>query len=156
MELFVRSLQKEIDALDREQVRFCGIGDRSALEPSLLACLEQAEQRTQAHRRLRLNVALNYGGRWDIVQAAQRCVAEGIAITEDTLAHRLCLSDCPEPDLLIRTSGEQRISNFFLWQSAYSEWFFCDTCGRIFPNENLNRLCKCLLAPATLWKQWGG
>lgn len=131
MELFRWVLRREVKRLNQYQVCLKIIGDRSAFSPELQQLMQQAEQATAQHTRLRLNIAANYGGQWDITQACRKLVQEVTAgqldadsIQQDDLARHLCLSDCPPPDLCIRTSGEQRISNFLLWQLAYSELAF--------------------------------
>jgi undecaprenyl diphosphate synthase len=109
-----------------EGVQLHFIGDRSALGDKVRAGLEQAETATASNTRLVFNVCFNYGGRWDIAQAAAKLAARGEPITEEALGGALALAHVPDPDLLIRTGGEQRISNFLLWQAAYSELYFTD------------------------------
>lgn len=131
MDLIAMTLDREIDKLHNSGARLRVIGDRSALRPELQRRIDKAESLTQANRRLDLTIALNYGGRWEIVEAARR-LAQQVAerqldvqdITADTFAAQLCLPELPEPDVFIRTGGEQRISNFLLWQLAYAELFF--------------------------------
>jgi undecaprenyl diphosphate synthase len=126
MALMAKALSREVPELHKAGVRLCFPGDRSVLEPDVLLGLEQAEQLTCANTRLVLNVCFNYGGRWDIAHAAQQVQAQGLPMTEANLAQYLALSHVPDPDLVIRTGGEQRISNFLLWQMAYSELVFTD------------------------------
>ncbi len=131
MQLFVRALREEVVKLDRNGVRLRVIGDLSRFEPELRTLIEASEQRTAANTRLVLTIAANYGGRWDILQAVNRLLVSGGAgrcgeLTEGDLASCLAMSYAPEPDLFIRTGGEQRISNFLLWQLAYSEIYFTD------------------------------
>jgi undecaprenyl diphosphate synthase len=133
MELFSWALRRETRRLNKHQVRLNIIGDRSGFSDELQRLMATAEQVTAGNTRLTLNVAANYGGRWDITQAARQlaaAVAKGQLapqdITEHSLQQQLCLHDLPEPDLCIRTSGEQRISNFLLWQLAYAELVFVD------------------------------
>jgi undecaprenyl diphosphate synthase len=126
MELLAVALAREIPQLKAEGVRVQFAGNRSALSDKVRAGLEQAESATAANTRLIFNVCFNYGGRWDIAQAAARLAAKGEAITEQSLDRALALADVPDPDLLIRTGGEQRLSNFLLWQAAYSELYFSD------------------------------
>jgi undecaprenyl diphosphate synthase len=133
MDLFLHTLQKEINRLHRNGVRMLFIGDRSAFNDKLRSLMDAAEAQTADNRRLTLVVAVNYGGRWDLAQAAQRLalrVARGELRPEDidseVLGAELCLADLPEPDLFIRTGGEQRISNYLLWQLAYTELYFTD------------------------------
>ena len=138
MRLFVEALDREVEELHANGIRLAFIGDRDGLSPALKARMEAAEARTCDNRRLTLVVALAYGGRWDIVSAAQglaREVAAGRldpdAIDERAVAERLALAGLPDPDLLIRTGGEHRISNFLLWNLAYSECYFTD---RLWPD----------------------
>ena len=134
MELFLHTLKKEVNRLHRNGVQLRFIGERSAFPAKLQALMSAAEQQTAHNADLTLTVAANYGGRWDISQAArklaQRVVDGELApaeVDEDKLAAELSLADLPEPDLFIRTGGEQRISNYLLWQLAYTELYFTDT-----------------------------
>ena len=122
MELLGKAVAREVPELKKNGVRLRFVGHLAALPEGLQRTLAQAEADTAACDQLLLNVCLNYGGRWDIVQAAAALAARGEAITEEALTAALALPS--EPDLLIRTGGEQRISNFLLWQCAYSELFF--------------------------------
>jgi undecaprenyl diphosphate synthase len=124
MELLAVALSREVPQLKAEGVRIHFVGDRSALSDKVRSGLAQAEAATSANTRLTFNVCFNYGGRWDIAQAAARLAARGEAITECSLDRAMGLAHVPDPDLLIRTGGEQRISNFLLWQAAYSELYF--------------------------------
>lgn len=126
MDLLALALAREVPQLQAEGVRIHFVGNRSGLSPKMQAGLAQAEAATAANERLVFNVCFNYGGRWDIVQAAARLAAEGQPITEATLSGAMSLAHVPDPDLVIRTGGEHRISNFLLWQSAYSEFHFTD------------------------------
>jgi undecaprenyl diphosphate synthase len=128
MQLFLRSLEQEVGKLDSNGIRFKVAGDLSAFDPRIVELIHRGEELTASNTRLTLTVAANYGGRWDILQAAERCRQEdpAAAITEERLARFLSMSYAPEPDLFIRTGGEQRISNFLLWQLAYSEFYFTD------------------------------
>lgn len=131
MRLFVRTLEKEVDRLEAQGVRLRVVGDLSAFDPHLRGLIEAAERRTAGQSALTLTIAANYGGRWDIVNAA-RHLAERVAnrelepdaIDEHAFQRGLCLGDEAPIDLCIRTSGEQRISNFLLWQMAYAELYF--------------------------------
>lgn len=134
MELFVESIDKEIDDLDRNGIRVRFIGDFARLRGGLPGKIAAAEERTAHNRRMTFYVAVSYGGRWDIVEAARLLaarVAAGTlapdAIDEPMFAAQLQLAGAPEPDLFIRTGGERRISNFLLWNLAYTELYFCDT-----------------------------
>ena len=126
MELLGMALAREVPHLQAEGVRLHFIGDRSSLPAKTQAGLGQAEAITAGNTRLIFNICFNYGGRWDIAQAAGRLAAEGRPITEASLGDALALSHVPDPDLVIRTGGEHRISNFLLWQSAYAEFHFCE------------------------------
>lgn len=134
MELFLKALDKETDELHGHGVRVRFVGELGAFAEPLRQRMQAAMAKTAANAALVLNVCVNYGGRWDIAQAARRAaeaVARGElaaeAIDERALAAYLCLADLPPPDLLIRTGGEHRISNFLLWQIAYTELYFTDT-----------------------------
>lgn len=126
MELLALALAREVPQLQAEGVRIHFVGDRSGLSEKVRAGLAQAEAATAHNERLVLNICFSYGGRWDIAQAAARLAAAGEPITEESLGRTLALAHVPDPDLVIRTGGEQRISNFLLWQSAYSEFHFTD------------------------------
>ncbi len=130
MQLFVRALKDEVSKLHRNGVRLRVVGDLSRFDADLQALIRSSEERTAGNSRLILTVAANYGGRWDILQAVNRMVLSEPEKrgewTESDLAPHLAMSYAPEPDLFIRTGGEQRISNFLLWQLAYSEFYFTD------------------------------
>jgi undecaprenyl diphosphate synthase len=134
MELFLKALDRELEELHGNGVRVRFVGDLAAFAPELHARMRTAMARTADNTALALNVAVNYGGRWDIAQAARRAAADAVrgtldpaSLDEAVLAPYLCLADLPPPDLLIRTGGERRISNFLLWQIAYAELYFTDT-----------------------------
>ncbi len=139
MDLLVLGLQREVPGLSENGVRLHFPGDRGGLSARVVQGLYAAEQQTAHNRRMVLNVCFNYGGRWDVVQAARRLAAEGREITEDSLSGAMALSHVADPDLLIRTGGEVRISNFLLWQSAYTEFVFTDTLWPDFDAEALDR-----------------
>ena len=126
MSLFTMALSREIPALKRDGVQLHFVGDRSGLSNQMLVAIAQAESATVSNSRLILNVCFNYGGRWDIVQAAAKLAAQGKAVTESNLSQAMALAHVADPDLVIRTGSEQRISNFMLWQTAYSEFYFSD------------------------------
>ena len=134
MELFMMALQREAKRLNENNVRLRVIGDRSKFSSKLQGEIAKAEALTQNNTGLTLAVAANYGGRWDVTYAV-RCLAADVAagkvdaaaISEEMIRDRLSMADLPEPDLFIRTGGEQRISNFLLWQLAYTELYFTDT-----------------------------
>lgn len=126
MSLMVSTLAKEVIALKANGVRLHFVGALGALPEKVRLGLTRAQQDTASNNRLVFNICFNYGGRWDIAQAAQRVAASGEPITEASLNRAMALAHVADPDLVIRTGGEQRISNFLLWQSAYSEFFFSD------------------------------
>jgi len=131
MKLFLRALKREVRKLERNNIRLRIIGDRQRFSETLREHIEQAEAQTAANDGMTLVIAADYGGQWDITQASRR-IAEEVAagklmpsdISEDLFQQYLCLGDLPMPDLLVRTGGEQRISNFLLWQAAYTEFYF--------------------------------
>jgi len=133
MELFMSALQTEVKSLHEQQVRVRFIGDTSAFSQKLQDKILQTMQLTGHNTGLQLNIAVNYGGRWDIAQACKK-IAEKIQSGElhsdnvdaQLVNEHVCLADLPEPDLFIRTGGEQRISNFLIWQMAYTELYFTD------------------------------
>jgi undecaprenyl diphosphate synthase len=139
MELFVRTLGREITSLHKHQVRIRFIGDHADFPESLREMMREATARTAANTGLTLVVAAGYSGQWDIAHAAQQLCAEGQAITPQNLEARLVNADLPHPDLLIRTGGEKRISNFLLWQLAYSELYFTDALWPDFDDAELQR-----------------
>lgn len=135
LQLFINSLDAELDNLCKQRVCLRFIGERQAFPESLQQAMNDAEAATDGNTELRLNVAVNYGGRWDVIQACQsllRCyLAEkrqvpDIPVLTRQLAERLTLADCVEPELFVRTGGEKRISNYLLWQLAYTELYFTD------------------------------
>lgn len=133
MELFMRSLQRYTDELHEQGLRIRFIGNRAQFSAKLRLQIEQSEVKTENNRGMTLNIAANYGGHWDIVNAARQLatrVQQGDIdlgdIDEQQFSSELALGDVPNPDLFIRTGGEQRISNFLLWQLAYTEFYFCE------------------------------
>jgi len=132
MQLFHGALTNEVEKLHRNGIRLRVVGNLQRFDPRMRALIKQGEQRTAGNTRLTLTIAANYGGRWDILQALGRLAREQPEalegeIDESRLAPYLSMSYAPEPDLFIRTGGEQRVSNFLLWQLAYSEFCFTDT-----------------------------
>jgi undecaprenyl diphosphate synthase len=126
MELLAVALSREVPQLHAEGVRIHFVGNRAALSEKVRNGLAQAEAATATNQRLVFNICFNYGGRWDIAQAAASLAERGEAITESSMDRAMGLAHVPDPDLLIRTGGEQRISNFLLWQAAYAELYFSD------------------------------
>jgi undecaprenyl diphosphate synthase len=139
MELFALALSREVPQLKRDGVQLHFVGERANLSPKVASGIEQAELATAENSRLILNVCFNYGGRWDIVQAAAKLAARGTPVTEQSLAAAMALAHVADPDLVIRTGGEQRISNFLLWQSAYSEFYFSDSLWPEFDEQALDQ-----------------
>jgi undecaprenyl diphosphate synthase len=143
MQLFISALEQEIEKLHSNGVRFRAVGDLSRFEPRIVKLVQDAEARTAGNDGLLLTVAANYGGRWDMLQAVQRMLQARpdltSSFTEADLTPHFCMSHAPEPDLFIRTGGEQRISNFLLWQLAYSELYFTETLWPDFDAAALDR-----------------
>ena len=130
MELFMRALENEVAKLHENGIRFRVIGDLAGFSERIQTLIRDAETLTCNNTRLTFTVAANYGGRWDIVQAVKKLMAAGVTqeeVSETALAKHFSMADMPEPDLFIRTGGEQRISNFLLWQLAYTELYFTDS-----------------------------
>lgn len=132
MNLFSSYLQKEVDQMEENGVRLIIVGDKSKFSPDLQQLIQKAELQTQHNTKITLRVAANYGGRWDMIQAAKawQIANPGASIqslSEADLAPYLCTGNAPEIDLLIRTGGESRVSNFMLWQAAYAELYFINT-----------------------------
>ncbi len=142
MQLFSRSLDKEVDRLHENGIRFRVIGDLSRFEASMVSMIRRGEQLTRDNAGLTLTIAANYGGRWDIIQAMHRMLARFPErrddFTEEELSAELAMNYGPEPDLFIRTGGEKRISNFLLWQLAYTELYFTDTLWPDFDEKALD------------------
>jgi undecaprenyl diphosphate synthase len=146
MELFALSLKQQVKRLHKNNVRLCIIGDISKFSSGLQQQISDAEKLTVHNSGLTINIAANYGGRWDITQSVQQ-LAEKVKsgellpedITEDSISAGLTTADMPEPDLFIRTGGEQRVSNFLLWQMAYTEYFFTNTLWPDFDSTELDK-----------------
>ena len=152
MELMGKALAREVPELNQGGIRLHFVGERDGLSAGMRQALAQAEGQTADNDRMVLNVCFNYGGRWDIAQAAARLAARGEPITEAALGGALALAHVPDPDLLIRTGGEQRISNFLLWQCAYSELYFSD---RLWPDFDAAALDEALAAYAARERRFG-
>jgi len=142
MSLFMQALEREVSKLHQNNIRLKMIGDRSRFDAALCAQIEQAEALTQANTGLTLTIAANYGGRWDMMQAMNKMLqaysGPASQFDEENLTPYLSMHYAPEPDLFIRTGGEQRISNFLLWQLAYSEFYFTDTLWPDFDEAAFN------------------
>jgi len=159
MELFVRTLRKEVARLHKNGVRMRFIGDRSAFDKKLQSLMDSAEEQTAGNTGMTLAIAVNYGGRWDIAEAARRLAVrvargelEAEAIDSELLGQELSITDLPEPDLFIRTGGEQRISNFLLWQLAYTELYFTDL---LWPDFNAAAFDEALCSFAGRQRRFG-
>ena len=150
MQLFLDAMEREVGELHKNGVRLRFIGDRTPLSVKLQARMAACEELTGANSGLKLQVAMSYGGRWDIVQAARRLAAEVAsgklpldAIDEQRFSRALALGELPDPDLFIRTGGDHRISNFLLWNLAYTELYVCDT---LWPDFDLPQFERALAA----------
>jgi undecaprenyl diphosphate synthase len=159
MELFLGALRREAKKLDANDISLRIIGDRSRFHPELQAAMREAEARTAGERRFVLQVAANYGGQWDVAQAAQRLAREVQGghlnpedITPELLQSCLVTGDLPLPDLCIRTGGEHRISNFLLWQLAYTELYFSDL---FWPDFKHDAMRKALADYASRQRRFG-
>jgi undecaprenyl diphosphate synthase len=159
MALFVEALEREIEDLDANGVRVRFIGDRRQLGPLLAVAMRAAEERTAANPGLTLIIAVAYGGRWDLVQAVRRLAAQASEgtldpanIDETALAEALTTAELPPIDLLVRTGGEQRISNFVLWDLAYSELYFSE---RLWPDFDRAELMRALEFYASRQRRFG-
>ena len=146
MKLFVFALQREIDKLIELGVRLRVVGDRSGFESELRRLIIESEHRTEHNTKLNLTICADYGGRWDIAQAATRAAnaqlesgVDRVELREPEIESHLALAFAPDPDLLIRTGGEKRISNFLLYQLAYTEFYFCDVLWPKFDEVELDR-----------------
>lgn len=133
MELLAKALAREVAQLSADGVQIHFVGEREGLSASLKKSFLQAEAVTAHNTRLVFNICFNYGGRWDIAQAAAKLTAKGAPMTASNLDAEMALAHVPDPDLIIRTGGEQRISNFLLWQAAYAEFYFSD---KLWPDFN--------------------
>lgn len=152
MELMAKALAREVPELQKSGVRLRFVGERRGLSERMAAGLAQAEAATAAGAGLQLNVCFNYGGRWDIAQAAATLAARGEPITEASLDRAMALAHVGDPDLLIRTGGELRISNFLLWQAAYSELVFSE---RLWPDFDEAALDEAIAAFAARERRFG-
>lgn len=156
MNLVLVGVSKYLQRLAKDGIRIKVMGDRSAVSEKVRNAWAEAEALTQDNPGLTLTVAFNYGGRWDIVQACKRALADGIApdaLTEDNLSRYMALAHAPDPDLFIRTGGEIRVSNFLLWQLAYAEFHFTDC---LWPDFDAAELDKAIAAFAQRDRRFGG
>jgi undecaprenyl diphosphate synthase len=159
MQLFLKAIDREVDELHENGVRIAFVGDLSAFQPELRERMQGAMRKTGANAKLSLNIAVNYGGRWDIAEAARRVALEVAAgrlraedISEQSLAPFFCLADLAPVDLFIRTGGEQRISNFLLWQVAYAELYFTEA---LWPDVDADVLAGALAEFARRERRYG-
>lgn len=146
-QLFIMALEREAEKLHRNGIRLRIVGDIAPFGKKITELVARAEKLTQANEKMTLTIAANYGGRWDLLQAMQKLIVSNPeqrgAFTEEQLAGCLSMAYAPEPDLFIRTGGEQRISNFLLWQLAYSEFYFTDT---LWPDFNAAALDQAIVS----------
>ena len=155
MQLFMRSLKKEIARMHENGIRFRVIGDLSRFDEALVRMIRDAEAMTAGNTALELTIAANYGGRWDILQATNALIASGDLdgpVTEEALQPFMSMAFAPEPDLFIRTGGEKRISNFLLWQLAYTELYFTDT---LWPDFDATAFDKALASFSDRERRFG-
>jgi undecaprenyl diphosphate synthase len=159
LDLFVAALRKDTDRVHEHNIRLRMIGDRNAFPRKLQNYIRRAETLTADNTGLNLVIAANYGGRWDVLQAVRRLLQDAHAgqidpatLSHDDLSAYISLNDLPEPDLFIRTGGEQRISNFLLWQLAYTEFYFTD---RLWPEFDAPDLDQALAAYAGRQRRFG-
>lgn len=156
MSLLIVALSKHLIKLEVDGVRIRVVGDSAGVSDKVREALDNAEKETAHNSKLVLTVAFNYGGRWDIVQACQKAIADGVApdaLSEEVLSKYMAMSYAPDPDLFIRTGGEIRLSNFLLWQSAYSELFFTDC---LWPDFDAKELDRALVEFAQRERRFGG
>lgn len=156
MGLVLVAVSKYLARLAGDGVRIRIVGDREAVSEKLRQAWEEAESRTAANTRITLSVAFNYGGRWDVLQACRKAMADGLSasdLTEEALSRYTALSFAPDPDLFIRTGGEMRMSNFLLWQAAYSELFFTEC---LWPDFGQGEVDQALAAYARRERRFGG
>jgi undecaprenyl diphosphate synthase len=156
MSLVLVAVSKYLTKMHRDGVRIRIVGDRSAVSDKLRQAWEQAETLTEHNSRITLAVAFNYGGRWDVVQACRLAIVQGLPpeqLDEAWLSRHMALSFAPDPDLFIRTGGEMRMSNFLLWQAAYSELFFTDC---LWPDFGEAEIDAALSAYAQRDRRFGG
>ena len=156
MRLFHETMQREIDEMHRRGVRIVVSGRRDELSVRMRQRIDEAIQRTAANRNGVLNVCLNYGGRAEIIDAVRKVVADGLRpdhVDERAVSARLYNPDLPDPDLIIRTAGEHRVSNFLLWQSAYSEMLVTDT---LWPDFDVDHLKAAIADYASRVRRFGG
>ena len=138
MALFKNYMLEAIDTMERDHIRLQFFGDMSAVSPELQALVERTNEMSRHIEGFQANICLNYGGRDEILHAARECTSAGEELTEENFAKHLYSAGVPDPELIIRPSGEIRLSNFLLWQCAYSEFYFCDTLWPDFDERTLD------------------
>lgn len=153
MGLLEQYLQEAINTMEKDQIRLRILGDATALSPKLQRMIEQANTVSSRNTGFQANICLNYGGRAEILQAARLCAENGEAWTEENFEKHLWSHDIPDPELIIRPSGELRLSNFLLWQCAYSEFYFCDT---LWPDFDRKELDKAIIDYQRRDRRFGG
>lgn len=153
MSLLKKYMQEAIDTMERDQMKLHFLGDLTALSPELQALAHKADEVAARVHGFQANLCLNYGGRDEIVHAAQACAAAGEDLTEENLEKHLYSAGIPDPELIIRPGGELRLSNFLLWQCAYSEFYFCDT---LWPDFGEKDLDEAIIAYQMRDRRFGG
>lgn len=153
MGLLEQYLQEAINTMEKDQIRLRILGDATALSPKLQRMIDEANTVSSRNTGFQANICLNYGGRAEILQAARLCAENGEAWTEENFEKYLWSHDIPDPELIIRPSGELRLSNFLLWQCAYSEFYFCDT---LWPDFDQKELDKAIIDYQRRDRRFGG
>ena len=153
MGLLEQYLHEAIDTMERDHIRLRFFGDMSVLSPELQALAHRTDDISAHYEGFQANICLNYGGRAEIVRAAQRCAERGLDWTEENLSANVYSAGIPDPELVIRPGGEMRLSNFLLWQCAYSELYFCDT---LWPDFTRRELDKALIDYQRRDRRFGG
>ncbi len=138
MKLLEKYLREAIETMERDHIRLCIWGDTSVLSPELQSLIRVTDDLSQQYKGFQANICINYGGRDEIVRAANLCAEKGLPITAEALSGAMYSAGVPDPDLIIRPSGEYRLSNFLLWQSAYAELYFTDTLWPDFTTADLD------------------
>ena len=153
MSLLKKYMQEAIDTMERDQMKLRFFGDLSALSPELQALAHKANEVADRVEGFQANLCINYGGRDEILHAARECAAAGEEMTEENLERHLYSAGIPDPELIIRPGGELRLSNFLLWQCAYSEFYFCDT---LWPDFGEGDLDEAIVAFQQRDRRFGG
>jgi len=156
MELLEKYLYESIEKMEKDRVKMKFLGDTSVLSPKLQALIKETEEISKKFDGVQVNICLNYGSRNEILRAAEKYAQERVAdspLNEETFSKYLYTADIPDPDLIIRPSGEMRLSNFLLWQSAYSEYYFTDT---LWPDFNEKELDRAIAVFQSIDRRYGG